>query len=202
MILEAGRIGEVCREMVMTAARCNDTHCPQLQVDKAILDRLQQAIGKFAVKMSQEGLSEKISNTLPLLLRITQYYYTASDTALAAQEIKNGLKRLPKAELRYLAEELAEDTSRILAVADPDEEEFSDEALEIALDVFESDYQKVKQKILHASSAGLIPPEQMVQWLDYLSNVRRMTEHVCKAALLSGSLRAEYQIHKTSDPQD
>ncbi len=202
MIMEVGRIHEVCSEMVMTAARCKDKDCPQLQADKAILDRLQQAIGKFAVKMSQEGLPENISNTLPQLLRVTQYFYTASDTALAAQGIKNGLKRLPKAELRYLVEELAEDTSRILSVADPEDGTFSGEALEIALEVFERDYQKVKEKILSASSAGLIPPEQMVLWLEYLSNVRRMTEQVCKAALLSGDLRAEYEIHKTSDPQD
>ena len=86
-------------------------------------------------------------------------------------------------------EELTEDTGRILAVAEPEDNEFSVGALEIALDVFESDYQKVKEKILQASSAGQIPPEQMVCWLDYLSNLHRMTGQLCKAALLIGALR-------------
>ena len=74
MIMEAGRIGEVCRNMIMTAARCADTKCPQLHADKAIMDRLQQAIGKFSIKMSQEGLPEGISHTLPQILRVTQYF--------------------------------------------------------------------------------------------------------------------------------
>lgn len=194
MILETGRIGESARLMSMTSLRCQGRPCGDLHSEKLVLDSLQRAAAEFSTRMSREGLSPRVADDLPRVLRVTQYWNAAAEAAIEADVFRRMLTDLEDRDLALGMGLLVERGEEVIDLAVPDGVKFSVKNLQEAHDDFERAYQEFKAALLKAGTSGLLSVEQMVARLDYISRLRRIAQQLLKGSLLLDSLRRIYGL--------
>lgn len=202
LVMELGRSGEVARRMSMIAMRCEAPPCKEIEVNKTILDRLIYSINKFTSRLSREGLTRRVSESLPDVLRVGQYWNSAAEAAQDAENIKIGLSPLKDERVLEKMQEMLDTGARLILFADAEDEEFSETGLRIALEAFEQKYHELKDFTLEAGSGGAIKSHQLVGWLDYFSRIRRMIEQVAKGALLLSGLHGIAMMFESAEWKD
>ncbi len=194
MLMEVGRLGEVARRMAHTHFLCASHPCPEFVKDANVLERLQTRIARFAGKLSREGLTQEAADTIPRILRVSQYYRSTAEAAVEADELAERQEPLSDYELTRLMAAVKQVGVECLLLADPSHEHFSHRRLETAHDRFETAYQKVKQGLLDRGGEGRLPVEQMLGYLDQYSRLRRMVNQIIKGARLLERLNRQYAV--------
>ncbi len=194
MILETGRIGESARVMSMTSLRCRERPCGDLHTEKLVLDSLQRAVAEFSTRMSREGLSPRVADDLPRVLRVSQYWNAAAEAAIEADTYRRMLTDLGDRDLALSMGLLVERAEDVVDLAVPDGIRFSAGSLRDTHDGFERAYQELKAALLKAGTAGVLSVEQMVARLDYISRIHRIAQQLVKGSLLLDSLRQVYGL--------
>ena len=184
LVLEIGRMGEVSRRMGLTALSCRTAACSEFEVDRAILERLQLGVGRFAARMSKEGLPQDVAASLPDVLRVTQYHNAASEMALESMQLLRDADLPAEHALTEALDRCRALASAVLASAEAGADAASLDDMEARAEAFETGYQETKQALLAAASTETLAMEQVVALLDHFSRVRRMVGQTVKAARL------------------
>ena len=182
LVLELGRMGDFAGKMLRDAFSTERHMSSQLHKEKAVMERLVNAVNDFSLTLQRSNLPGDISEHLPLALRVSRYYLEVSNVAVS---MATAQEELPYIEDKQLEESLGQFRSEcvaLLVLADPLSESFSAEASQQGLDTLEQHYEKLKATLLHAGTKETIRLQQMVAELDLYSNVRRAMEQAVKGA--------------------
>ena len=199
LVLELVRMGDFAGKMLRDAFSTERHTSSQLHKDKAVMERLVDAVNEFSLALQRSNLPGDISERLPLALRVSRYYLAVSNVAVnmaASQE------ELPYIEDKQLEESMGQFRSEcvaLLVLADPLSEDFSAEASLQGLETLEQHYEKLKAQLLHAGAQERLRLQQMVAELDLYSNVRRAMEQAVKGASHLRTLMDLAKNYQTTD---
>lgn len=201
---EAARICENTQRMAHATLRCGKSAepCAELHQERAILDKLQAEVAGFTAKLRKHGLPQETADLLPNIMRSMRYFTQVAESALEVEGLDKQLESLegPLAEAR---EALLREALSVSLQADPDDKDFHADRLARAVREFEDHYQRLKQSLLDAGSAGQLSLDQMVGQLDYLSGVHRMLDQLDKGARLLHRLGREIGVYGRQEmPRD
>lgn len=182
LILEVSRIGEIVRRMGQGALSTEIVLGERLAVEKGIVDRLVDAVGDYSQTLQSATLSDATVTGLEEALRVMRYH---AEQAELAQSMAQATTRLPSLGIPSLEEELARFRATVVDLLSRCEGVGSDhdwKELQIKSDSLQSSYTELKSHFLRAGAEGKMPVRRMVDYLDTLSDVRRLAEQTFKAA--------------------
>ncbi|MGM0516038.1 MAG: Na/Pi cotransporter family protein [Pseudomonadota bacterium] len=196
--MELKRIGDIARRGARDVVSAEGAApLDRLSRDRQIVERLILATAEFSNRAQFGQIPPSIAEGFPLAMRISRYY---GDIAEHVEEIARLEASLPSPDDPAITEALTEfrrETSNVLELSDPDDEDFSMKRLKHAISDFADDYQALKSLLLRAGADDRIPVRQMVTRLDELSHVRRVIDQTYKAAKYTRKLRK--QLHHYRD---
>lgn len=192
LILEIGRLSGTALRMGVSLMECEKLKCMEaFHKDRLILNRLMEAVTRFASKLRKEGMPEDTADLLPDALRAARYFTESAHMAAEAAEAKISLAPMPKGRISESYAILQRTAITTLLGADTSDGEFTAQHMNEQINEFEIRYQEAKQILLEAGTDGTLPVDVMVEQLDFLSRIRRMIEQSVKGAWLLGRLNGQ-----------
>ena len=198
--MELKRIGDIARRGARDVVSAEGAApLDRLRRDRQIVERLIIATAEFSNRAQFGQIPASIAEGFPLAMRISRYY---GDIAEHAESIAKLEADLPAPTDPAIAEALTEfrrETSNVLDLSDPDDEDFAMKRLKHAIKDFADDYQALKALLLRAGADDRMPVRQMVARLDELSYVRRVIDQAYKAAKYTRRLRKQLHHYRDGD---
>jgi len=150
----------------------------------------------FTVQLYSRNLSKETANQLPGLMRVSQYFHTATVHATFLREHHSWQVKLLHTALKEDAESYLFLCRNILkSMQSPDAE---DNMASFPARIVEAEerYQALKQQVLSAGTSQQVEVQDMVDILELLSHVRAMMQQLAKAIMmLSDQKQAlEYKV--------
>ena len=182
--LEAERVGAMARGMAAAAISAEHRQSLQwLEHEQQSVEQLVTAINEFANRIERAQRETAVIDSLPHLLRVTQYYQDVAERAVEIARLDSrGILQLDDPELARAVSELLVEAVRQLEASSQDLEAWDRAAVKRARKAFDRTYQPVKDRLLRAGAEGRVPVQQMVALLDRLSSVRRAVDQATKGA--------------------
>lgn len=182
LALEITRIGDIVRRMGQGALSAELTPGARLAVDKAIVDRLVDAVGEYSLQLQAAKLSDDAVVALERALRVVRYHFEQAELAQVTAE---ALSNLPPLEIPALEDESARFRATVVsllghACSPVDAAKWPE--LEAEMAALQKAYQSLKSHYLRAGAEARLPVRRMVDYLDAFSNIRRLAEQAYKAA--------------------
>jgi phosphate:Na+ symporter len=181
LTLEIDRMGDMTHRMARESLAERPPATESLAAQQRVVERLVEAIGDFAARVSRGHLPDQISDGVTEALRVARYHRDVATLAhdIAALRMLRERHALPAiAEQRRQWQELAIralDLAR-LEPGDP----LRDSAAEAVAQV-ESEYARLKQALLREGTSGAIPIPEMERQLRIISMARRLVAQADKA---------------------
>jgi phosphate:Na+ symporter len=196
--MELKRIGDIaCRGARDVVSAEGAAPLDRLSRDRQIVERLVLATAEFSKRAQFGRIPPSIAEGFPLAMRISRYYADIAEHVEAIARLEADLPAPRDPEISEALTEFRRETSNVLGLSDPDDEDFSMKRLKHAIGDFADDYQALKSLLLRAGADERIPVRQMVSRLDELSHVRRVVDQAYKAARYTRKLRK--QLHRYRD---
>jgi len=198
--MELKRIGDIARRGARDVVSAEGpAPLDRLARDRQIVERLILATAEFSNRAQFGQIPQAIAEGFPLAMRISRYY---GDIAEQVEAIARLEANLPAPTDPAIAEALTEfrrETSNVLDLSDPDDEDFTMKRLKHAIRDFADDYQALKSLLLRAGADDRMPVRQMVSRLDELSHTRRVIDQAYKAAKYTRRLRKQLHHYRDGD---
>jgi len=179
---ELFRMNAIACASAKAAISSEKTHREGLDEEHRALENLSYEIGDFASGISRAGMKVEQIAAIPDAQRVAQYLVNVVEHArnLASMHTVEQLQdeQLVAARngLRAQVVDLLEHGSGV----GPD---WDATAFEVSRATFEADYQTVKAAFLTAGTTGVLVPRVMASALERLSELRRIADQGCKAAV-------------------
>jgi phosphate:Na+ symporter len=202
MAMELRRIGEIARRMAKGSISTDTIPGKRLAVDKAVIDALNKAIGKFGKDLQRENLSKELRDQLPTTLRVAGYYRDVADIAIDVARLQAD----PSYEIVFpeIVDKLAvfkSNTVKLLRKVDSDLEEYSSEVCKLGLEEVKDEYRDLKNDLLQAATREDISVRRAAHCLDIIARIRRMAEQAEKGARYMAYL-TEVEEHLMHDEEN
>jgi len=194
LVLELQRMGDFAGKMLRDAFSTERHTGGQLHKDRAVMERLVEAVSEFSITLQRANLPVEIVENLPIALRVSRYYSEAANVALNMAVEQEALPYIEDPLLQEVLGQFRSECVALLAISDPLSESFSAEGAQEALATLEEHYAKLKAELLHAGAQERIRLKFMVAQLDIYSGARRAMEQVVKAA---GYLRGLMELSRS-----
>ena len=198
--MELKRIGDISRRGARDVVSAEGAApLDRLHRDRQIVERLILATAEFSNRAQFGQIPESIAEGFPLAMRISRYYGDIAEHAEAIAKLEADLPAPPDPAIAEALTEFRRETSNVLDLSDPDNEDFAMKRLKHAIRDFADDYQALKALLLRAGADDRMPVRQMVARLDELSYVRRMIDQAYKAAKYTRRLRKQLHHYRDGD---
>ncbi|WP_018233598.1 Na/Pi cotransporter family protein [Thioalkalivibrio thiocyanodenitrificans] len=181
LILEIDRLGDMTHRMAREALSERAPAAESLAAQQRVVERLVEAIGDFAARVSRGHLPDKTADGVTEALRVARYH---RDVATLAHDIA-ALRRLRE---RHALPDIAEQRRQWQALAiraldlarlEPDDPRRETVAEAVAR--VESEYARLKQALLREGTSGALPIPEMERQLRIISMARRLVTQADKA---------------------
>lgn len=189
--MELDRVVAIAKRMLAEAINRERPDVARVQSDQRILGRLVDSVGEFVVQVQRNPLPEQADSALPDGLRVARYASEMAELALAMAAARAGLPVLSDADLRAEANHFQAGVATLLEAVLPLTERDQLALYGQRLDELQNEYQQLKSHFLRAATISGLGARAMVDWLDWLSNVRRSAEQAYKSALYMSAGMAE-----------
>lgn len=178
MVLELTRVGQLTRRLTETAL-AGDRDAPRaVAAGQLAHGRLVDAIGDYTELLQGASLPGKLATSLAAALRALRNYSEAAELAVAIAEGR-GVLVPPKDEaLDEARRGFVSDAGALIRRAGIELDDYDADACAEQAVRLKEGYQSLKSCLLDAGSRGLVPVHDLVELLDWLSNVRRAAEQV------------------------
>ena len=177
IFMELARCGKLTRRIACAALDHDPRAALCVEPGRQSIDLLIPAIGEYVQQLPRPGLPPALDELMPTALRVLRYY---SEAAELAGSIAAGRAVLDSPVLDARARTFVEEVREFIAVTGVDDETYSAEAGEAAIAGIVSGYQILKAELLETGSHTRVSVEDVVQLLDWLSDVRRCAEQIEK----------------------
>lgn len=194
LVMELQRMGNFASKMLSDAFSTERHTGAQLHKDRAVMERLVEAVNEFSLTLQRANLPLEIVESLPIALRVSRYYNEVANVALNMAVEQETLPYIEDPLLQEVLGQFRSECVALLVLANPLSESFSAEEAQQALEGLEEHYAKLKAELLHAGAQERIRLKFMVAQLDIYSGARRAMEQVVKGA---GYLRGLMELSRS-----
>ncbi|MFW5722008.1 MAG: Na/Pi cotransporter family protein [Desulfohalobiaceae bacterium] len=189
LALEVNRMWAMVRRLTLAAMQGSPANERLIQRETMVLERLGKEISDFTAKLQRSGLSQRVAEALPILLRVQQYFLRAGELSMDVGKNAREFKQVRHPVLSPRMEELHEKIAGLLTTADPCSEAFSEQRVRDGLAQAIETHRDLKRQILEESARGDLDLGQMELLLERYSNLRRLLEQAVKGVLYLASLK-------------
>jgi phosphate:Na+ symporter len=167
----------------------------------AVVKKLTIAIGDYTKELYTQNLNEKISNKLPIILRVSQYYDAISELALMINSSKKQLSTTINPDIQDQINEFYKQSIHLLKQAEIEQENNNNEGItiETELSLFEIKYQSLKSLLLRRGAEGTISIAKMDKIMNSISQIRRINQQAVKALTHFASLDLNFKDFNEKD---
>jgi phosphate:Na+ symporter len=190
LVLELVRVGQIARRLADAALADEARARGEIPAGRRSLMALVDAVGEYTQLLQRARLPAELDEQLPNALRVSRYYLEASELA---ELVASGRLELVPPKDPQLAQELAQFVAQarsLTQLAGIEVPDYTVDRLGERIEGLEARYQQLKASLLAAGSAGVLPVNDLVSTLDWLSNVRRVAEQIERGARFLSQLRA------------
>lgn len=148
------------------------------------VQKLAVAIGDYTSELYRQNLTEKMSEQLPVFLRVMQYYDTIAELSVTLNNNKKVISSTLETELEQTLKDYQQQSTNFLISTDLSLIPATDiNTISIQLDSLESRYQSLKSLLLRRGAEGHIAIARMEREMTSISLIRRMTQQAAKAVI-------------------
>ncbi|WP_372591234.1 Na/Pi cotransporter family protein, partial [Guyparkeria sp.] len=151
--MELQRIGDIARRGARDVVSVEGAAAlDRLHRDRLIVERLILATAEFSNRAQYGEMPSSIAEGFPLAMRISRYYGDIAEHVEEIAKLEASLTTPTDPSISEAFTEFRRETSNVLSLADPDDEEFSMKRLKRAIKDFADDYQSLKALLLRAGA--------------------------------------------------
>lgn len=182
----AGNIGDAVKQTL-------DTNISNDALEQKInaIHQLSNTISNFIVNLERASLSDEITQQLSGLMRVDQYFMSCAVVLEAALEMRSKLGRLPNVNLEREIEAYRNKASEFLNSAISADSELYFEKLENNYHELKSERDVLKENLLTTGTRGLISLEQMINAIDFITEIKQLNEQWYKAIKILARLECD-----------
>ena len=166
-----------------------------------VVKKLTIAIGDYTKELYTQNLSEKISEKLPIILRVSQYYDAISKLSLMVNSSKKQLSTTINPDIQDQINEFYKQSIHLLKHAEIGQDNTSSDGIEIELSLFEIKYQSLKSLLLRRGAEGTLSIAKMDRIMNSISQIRRINQQAVKALTHFESLDLNFEDFTDDDAQ-
>lgn len=180
--MELRRIAGIAKRLLAEALNQERPDLQRIASDQRVLARLVDSVGDFVAQVQRNPLPAQLDSALPDGLRVTRYASEMAELAGAMAQARDALPPLTDETLSGEVERFQGGVAALLEAVLPVTDPSVLSTCAQRLEGLQAQYQHLKTSFLRAASASRIGARDMVEWLDWLSNVRRSAEQAYKSA--------------------
>lgn len=150
--------------------------------------RLSQAIGEFVMELQRNSIPHEVAQTLPGVLRCSQYYLTAVELAKEVLEGSSQSSELVDTELLSNLNDFHREVGELLNLMDVTAADFSSVDFEQKTVLVKDHYDEYKERNLRRSVEVGLEISRVSELLEHSGNVRRMATQLAKGTNLLNKL--------------
>jgi len=160
-----------------------ETSTKDMASKDTIVKNLITSIGDYTSRLYTQNLTEDISEKLPILLRVTQYYGVISELAVMINTAKKQVATSLNPAIQQQVNTFYKNSIHILNKATIGSKTHSSEALIKELSSIEFEYQTLKSLLLRRGAEGTLSIAKMDKTMTSISQVRRINQQAIKATI-------------------
>ncbi|WP_339675603.1 Na/Pi symporter [uncultured Zhongshania sp.] len=177
----------------ITAKQTIDTNISNHDLDQKIyaIHQLSSAVSSYIVNLERAALSDEVTKQLSNLMKVDQYFLACAGILSTALETRTRLGKLPNITLEKELQTYRDNACKFLnSVTSPDSELYF-EKLENTYHQLKSDRDVLKEHMLTTGTKGLISLDQMINAIDFITEIKQLNEHWYKAIKILAHLENE-----------
>ena len=156
--------------------------------------RLSQAIGEFVMELQRNSIPHEVAQTLPKVLRCSQYYLTAAELAMEVLESASKTNELGDAELLSILNDFHGEVAEFLNLMDVTAAHYSSAEFEQRTAQVKDHYDAHKERNLRRSVEVGLEVSRVSELLEHSSNLRRMATQLAKGTNLLNNLYRQINL--------
>jgi len=185
--MELKRVATLTLEMAKNSINF-ETASKNFATKDSVIENLNIAIGDYTTKLYQQNLTEEITEKLPSILRVSQYYDAISELAVMVNAGKKQLATELSADLQQQVNTFHTHSVSLLDNAGIDSAVTKD-SLAKQLAELEKEYQSLKALLLRRGAEGKLSIAKMDKTMTSISQIRRISQQAIKAFNYFDSLK-------------
>lgn len=158
-----------------------ETKLALMKNKNTVINQLSHAVGDYTSSLYTQNLTEDISESLPILLRVTKYYTAISELSLLISTAKKQVATTLNPAVQQQVNEFYKKSISILNKAKIGNNTHSSDELRKKLSSLESEYQSLKSLLLRRGAEGTLSIAKMNKTMVLISQVRRINQQAVKA---------------------
>lgn len=190
----AGHIGDAAKQTL-------DTNIPNTDLELKInaIHQLSNVISNFIVNLERTSLNEEVTRQLSDLMRVDQYFLGCAAALDTALDTRTKLGSLPNFTVEKEINAYRDSSRDFLNSATSSDSELYFEKLENAYYALKSQRDILKENLLSTGTRGLISLEQMVNGIDFITEIKQLNEQWYKAIKILSRLEIGTRKSNTDD---
>ncbi|WP_373083500.1 Na/Pi cotransporter family protein [Zhongshania sp.] len=190
----AGHIGDAAKQTL-------DTNIPNTDLELKInaIHQLSNVISNFIVNLERTSLNEEVTRQLSDLMRVDQYFLGCAAALDTALDTRTKLGSLPNFTVEKEINAYRDSSRDFLNSATSSDSELYFEKLENAYYALKSQRDILKENLLSTGTRGLISLEQMVNGIDFITEIKQLNEQWYKAIKILSRLEIDTRKSNTDD---
>ncbi len=205
LAMELHRMALMARDLACQAISSEQDEREHLTRGSDTLEELNLAVGEFASGIARNGSASSVASVLPDALRVGQYLANVAEAAVDMNTLHKQTE-LSLPELVAMRDTLRAHAVDLLQHSHSDTAQWTPEVLQASRADFEQEYQAYKSRLLHAGTAGNLPPRRMALSLEQMSALHRIVDQMTKSSLyLQRFIEQTHTSHDqavSADPPD
>ncbi|CAA0103953.1 Uncharacterised protein [Zhongshania aliphaticivorans] len=197
----ADHIGDAAKQAL-------DAEMSNEHLDKKInaIYQLSNLVSNFIVNLERASLSEEATKQLSALMRVDQYFITCATLLSAALDSRTKLGKLSNVGLEREINIFRDSSSEFLNIAKVADSDLYFEKLENTYHDLKNDRDVLKENLLVTGTKGHIPLAQMINAIDFITEIKQLNEQWYKAitilARLESDIRSEESVEQVSTERE
>ncbi|MDH5358328.1 MAG: Na/Pi symporter [Gammaproteobacteria bacterium] len=159
---------------------------------ESVVKNLTLAIGDYTSELYRQILTEEISEKLPIILRISQYYDDISELAVMLNVSKKQISTELNPAIQSQLNEFYKHSIHLLDHTQIGHDMNNGENLTKELSELESEYQSLKSLLLRRGAEGTLSIAKMDKTMASISHIRRINQQAVKASMHFSSLNLNF----------
>ncbi|MGH0035441.1 MAG: Na/Pi cotransporter family protein [Myxococcota bacterium] len=188
MVLELARVGQIARRLADEALGGEKRAESAIAGGQRSLAALVEEIGGYAQRLPRSALPADLDALIPTSLRVSRYYSEAAELAGAIAAGRAAARTSGAAAIDDAIRHFVADARSLVKRAAIEDEAYEAETVAGELASLQESYRQLKVSLLEAGSRGDLPVHDLVATLDWLSNVRRLSEQIERGTRFLASL--------------
>ena len=156
-----------------------------------VVKRLTLAIGDYTTQLYTQNLTEDISEKLPVLIRVAQYYDSISELSVLINTAKKQVATAINSSIQQQINEFYKNSILLLKQTAIGDNNTQSADSQHTLSILESEYQGLKSLLLRRGAEGSLSIAKMDKTLASISQIRRINQQAVKALIHFESLHLE-----------